>query len=162
MLITFFRYSTTKESTLDIVLDSTNFMCYALEDPPNEPKIPGNTRIPPGVYKLALRKAGTLHEEYSRRFPTMHKGMLWLRGINGGEIPQFTYVYIHCGNDAGDTEGCLLVGEKANNNQLENGRVYPSEPAYKRMYPRIANAIESGEIVRVHVGDPLELLKWVS
>jgi len=116
-----------------------------LEDPVRDTKIYGETAIPAGCYTLELRNEGGKTKRYEKRFPDMHKGMIWLR-----DVPNFTYVYIHIGNYAKDTDGCILVGEKANKSSISN-----STKAYKRLYPKIVKMIESEgcqiEIIDKHI-----------
>jgi hypothetical protein len=80
------------------------YQCYTLEDlvRVDDPttvadegvKVYGKTAIPEGRYRLSIN--------YSRRFnmvlPILH------------DVPGFTGIRIHAGNDADDTEGCILVG----------------------------------------------------
>lgn len=103
-----------------------------LEDMMRDEKVYGETAIPAGTYKLELRNEGSKTKHYAKRFPKMHKGMIWLR-----DVPNFTYVYIHIGNFPQDTEGCILVGEKARSRSLQS-----STKAYKRIYPKIAKMIQ--------------------
>ena len=121
------------------------FLAYTLEDEYRKDKVYGETRIPNGTYKLALRKTGGYHQKYSKRFPDIHIGMLHV--TNG---PGFEYILIHCGNTDEHTAGCLLVGDSQENNQItKNGFIGKSTQAYKRIYPRIAEAIECGEEVTI-------------
>ena len=86
--------------------------CYTLEDTvrkPNDKKVYGETAIPTGTYPIILRKEGTTHVAYLKRFPDMHRGTLWLRNIL-----EYEYVLIHVGNVPADTLGCILVGETYN------------------------------------------------
>lgn len=103
-----------------------------LEDEVRGTKIYGETAIPAGTYELKLRNAGGKTLRYERKFPDMHKGMIWLQ-----DVPGFTWVYIHIGNFPEDTEGCILVGTKAATNHIES-----STAAYKKVYPKIVDMIE--------------------
>ena len=119
------------------------FLAYTLEDEYRNEKIFGETRIPNGTYKLALRKTGGYHQKYSKRFSNIHIGMLHVTNV-----PGFEYILIHCGNTDEHTAGCLLVGDSQENNQItKDGFIGKSTQAYKRIYPRIAEAIECGEEV---------------
>jgi len=135
MRLELLRYSTSDESTLGALLIDGTFACYTLEDAFHVAKIPGQTRIPEGIYDLKLRTEGGMHADYGRKYP-FHRGMLWLQSV-----PQFEWVYIHVGNRAAHSEGCLLVGLTANCNQIEDGFVGKSVQAYERIYPGIADAV---------------------
>ena len=119
------------------------FLAYTLEDEYRSEKVIGETRIPDGKYKLGLRKVGGYHAKYSKRFPHIHIGMLHVLNV-----PGFEYILIHCGNTDEHTAGCLLVGDSQENNQItKDGFIGKSTQAYKRIYPRIAEAIDCGEQV---------------
>ncbi len=121
------------------------FLAYTLEDEYRKEKKYGETRIPNGTYKLALRKTGGYHQKYSKRFPDIHIGMLHVTNV-----PGFEYILIHCGNTDEHTAGCLLVGDSQENNQItKDGFIGKSTQAYKRIYPRIAEAISCGEEVTI-------------
>ena len=121
------------------------FLAYILEDEYRDEKKWGETRIPDGTYKLALRKTGGYHQKYSKRFSDIHIGMLHVTNV-----PGFEYILIHCGNTDEHTAGCLLVGDSQENNQItKDGFIGKSTQAYKRIYPKIAEAIECGEEVTI-------------
>ena len=121
------------------------FLAYTLEDEYRKEKKYGETRIPNGTYRLALRKTGGYHQKYSKRFSDIHMGMLHVT-----DVPGFEYILIHCGNTDEHTAGCLLVGDSQENNQItKDGFIGKSTQAYKRIYPRIAEAIERGEEVTI-------------
>lgn len=104
-----------------------------LEDAWREEKIYGETAIPAGTYELKLRNEGGMTARYYKRYPDMHRGMIWLQ-----DVPNFTFVYIHVGNYPKDTYGCILVGNRAKQDMLEASR-----KAYKRIYPKIVKMIET-------------------
>ena len=121
------------------------FLAYTLEDEYRSEKKYGETRIPDGTYKLGLRKEGGYHAKYSKRFSDIHIGMLHVLNV-----PGFEYILIHCGNTDEHTAGCLLVGDSQENNQIKkDGFIGKSTQAYKRIYPKIAKAIESGKKVTI-------------
>ena len=131
---------------IDGIFKQTKFLAYTLEDEYRSEKVFGETRIPDGKYKLGLRKVGGYHARYSKRFPHIHIGMLHVL-----DVPGFEYILIHCGNTDEHTAGCLLVGDSQENNQItKNGFIGKSTQAYKRIYPRIAEAIDCGEKVTIN------------
>lgn len=91
-----------KSTTGEIFIDGL-YQCFTLEDVvreiPGRPvaawKVFGQTAIPAGHYRVTL--------EDSPRF-----GMDTLTVNN---VPGFAGVRIHGGNNADDTEGCILVGD---------------------------------------------------
>lgn len=144
MFIQLLRLKDDGKETIGIMHINGTFECFTLEDTHNEPKIYGKTRIPAGEYTIELRNEGWMTGRYSDRFP-FHKGMLWLRNVEN-----FEYVYIHIGNNDDDTDGCILLGNTAN---ISNGNmsIGGSALAYSRLYPRIAEAITSGEEVTIQI-----------
>ena len=142
------RFSTGDESTVGALHIDGEFTCFVLEDTKRIKKVAGETRIPDGLYRIALRNEGGLTRKYAERYGAMHKGMLWLQ-----DVPGFDWVYIHTGNKRGHTEGCLLVGDSLNNNQVADGFVGKSRVAYQRIYPQIAKAIDSGEKVTIRIAN---------
>jgi hypothetical protein len=112
-------------------------------------KVKGETRIPAGVYNIELRKEGGFHERYTKKYSNIHIGMLHI--VN---VPGFEYILIHTGNTDEHTAGCLIVGDSQENNTIiKDGFVGKSVNAYKRIYPRIAKAIEKGEEVTIEYID---------
>jgi len=154
------RFSSGTDSTSGILLevDKTSpnphgegfrckrkFLAYTLEDEYREQKEFGETRIPDGKYQLGLRTIGGYNQKYSKRFADIHIGMLHVL-----DVPNFEYILIHCGNTDEHTAGCLLVGDSQENNQIKkDGFIGKSTQAYKRIYPRIAEAIDCGEKVTI-------------
>ena len=146
------RISSQDDSTNGILFDVTEgreFLCYTLEDEYRKEKVKGETRIPAGTYKITLRTVGGFHARYEKKYGQMHKGMLWVRNV-----PGFEYILIHTGNTDEHTAGCLLVGDSQQNNAIKaDGFVGSSTQAYKRIYPKIAQALEAGEEVTITYTD---------
>lgn len=146
MELELWRYRTNGEATLGILMERQSttraMLCFTCEDPRQTVKIRGETRIPAGTYEIKLRREGGMHKRYARRFGE-HVGMLWLQNV-----PNFEWIYIHLGNDAQDTEGCILVGEQREESTLV---VHKSAIAYARIYPRIAAAIRAERGARITV-----------
>jgi hypothetical protein len=134
------RFSGGEEATLGLLFKGKDFQCYTLEDQHNEPKIPGETRIPLGRYQIKQRNEGGMIVRYKKRFD-WHLGMLHLQ-----DVPGFKYVYIHVGNKDDDTDGCILVGDGQISNVTERGMVTTSVAAYQRLYESILGALSQEEV----------------
>ena len=139
MLITVNRFTSDNDSTLSTISIDGVFECFGLEDEHRIDKVPAETRIPRGVYTIALRTTGGFHSRYSARFPDLHQGMLQLMDVDG-----FTNILIHVGNTDEDTEGCLLTGCNANTSQSLS--IGSSTKAYKRLYGRVIDAAKAGNL----------------
>jgi len=109
----------------------TQFLAYTLEDEFRTKKVRAETRIPAGTYRLKIRTEGKVTKRYEKRFPDIHKGMIWLQ-----DVPNFKYIYIHCGNDDDDTEGCILIG-----NGVIVDHILNSRKTYSELYPQIYGSI---------------------
>ena len=142
------RFSSQNDSTLGLLFDVTHgrkFLCFTLEDEARDTKVMGETRIPAGIYDLKLRTEGGYHNRFLKKFgPTFHKGMIWVQNV-----PNFRWILWHTGNTDEDTAGCLLLGDSSQQNVSKGGFIGASNDAYKRVYPVIAEAILSGQRVRV-------------
>ena len=146
------RFNSKSDSTNGLLFDITNgvnFLCYTLEDERREEKVMSETRIPAGVYSIRLRTVGGTHSRYSKKYGSMHRGMLWLQ-----DVPNFQWILIHTGNTDEHTAGCLILGDSQENNTLvKNGFIGKSTQAYKRIYPPIAAALENNEEVTIEYID---------
>ena len=140
------RYSDNKESTLGLLYVDGRFECYTIEDTHRDIKVSGQTRIPSGTYEIKLRNVGGMTKKYKKKFPNDHIGMLHLQNVFN-----FKYVYIHIGNKATHSEGCILVGDTANNNEIKGGFVGGSGVAYLRLYKKIVRSLKLGENGRVFI-----------
>lgn len=129
-----------KNSTLSKIYVDGKFFCYGLEDLVREEKIKGSTAIPAGTYPLRLNTYGAMNARYKRRFPDMHRGMIEI-----SNIPNFSYVYIHIGNNFGDTAGCLLVGDSYEKDDDGDYILLKSAKAYKRLYAVLVDVV--GKVV---------------
>jgi len=148
------RFSSNSESTLGLLFIDGHFVCYTLEDEYRAVKKWGETRIVAGRYRVVLRKAGTIHAKYTKRYKGMHQGMLHILNI-----PKFQWVYFHIGNIDDHTAGCILVGDRANNNKVADGKVSESTNAYKRFYPTVASAFYLGQRVWLTIEDEKKIVE---
>lgn len=119
------------------------FECFSLEDQPQEKKVMHETRIPAGTYPISLRTFGGHHERYKKKYPDLHKGMLWLRNV-----PGFEAILIHIGNIDDDSSGCLLVGTLMDD---EKGVLYKSTEAYLKLYRKVVDAFAKGEKITITI-----------
>ena len=140
MKITVERFFSDNDSTVSRVLIDGTHQCFGLEDEFREEKIPSETRIPAGPYKVGVRTVRGFHTRYSRLFPDFHKGMLHIL-----DVPNFTLILIHCGNTDEDTAGCLLVGTSVNITTGEMS-IGGSRIAYRKFYPKVIQAALEGSL----------------
>jgi len=138
------RYGRHSTHTAGIISIEGYFDCFTIEDPIREVKIPGETAIPPGRYRILYRNEGGMVQSYKRKYP-WHKGMLELQ-----DVPNFTYVYIHVGNFVEDTHGCILVGARAVV-PFVRPALGSSRLAYTDLYETIDLAFRAGEEVWITV-----------
>ena len=119
---------------------------FTLEDTYRKVKVPKGTRIPAGRYSIKLKKEGRLYEPYKN-----HKNLIISKfteeyGIMElQDVPGFAGVLIHIGNDAGDTEGCILVGNSTANNSVEVGYVSDSTGAYARLVRELSEVMKKNK-----------------
>lgn len=144
MRLKLIRYNDSADSTGGLLFVDSLFHCFTCEDEHRAVKVAGETRIPDGTYEIKLRDAGGMNEKYGKRYP-YHRGMLHLQNV-----PNFSWVYIHTGNDDDDTEGCILVGFTGAVTEGEN-TVGRSREAYESLYKLIIEAIDAGERVFIEV-----------
>jgi len=147
------RFSSQEDSTSGLLFIDGDlgleFSCYTLEDERRSLKVRGETRVPAGTYQIKLRKEGGFHERYKKKYGAWHRGMLHVQ-----DVPEFEYILIHTGNTDEHTAGCLLVGDSQENNIIiKDGFIGKSNNAYKRIYPKIARAIEKGNNVTIEYID---------
>lgn len=135
------------DQTLGLLSINGNPQCFTLEDQFQPVKVPDETRIPAGRYKLAIRTESGMALKYRQLYGDWHRGMLWLQNV-----PGFEWIYIHVGNTDGDTSGCILVGEKAS----IHGTIERSAAAYRALCERVYQAIDDGETVHVSIMDHLQ------
>ena len=121
--------------------------CYTLEDRirARGVKVRGLTAIPAGTYRLAVT--------HSPRFGVPMPILT--------DVPYFDGVRIHPGNGIEDTDGCILVGQRAE--LLRHAmRLLDSRRAYDELMQTLAGAALAGdhahEITIVNVSPPSDLL----
>lgn len=131
--LTLRRLDASPSRTIGELAIGAGFLCWTLEDALRPVKIPGETCIPAGRYRVLMTR--------STRFRRMMPLLL--------EVPEFTGVRIHGGNTAADTAGCILVGAERGEDSI-----YRCQPALDRLCSLIATAQARSEEVSIEVLDP--------
>lgn len=109
--------------------------CDTLEDKVRdlaggEAKVPGETAIPEGVYRVIVNRS----PKFGRELPRLL------------DVPMFEGVLMHRGNTAEDSAGCILVGENK-----EKGKVINSTPCEERLVALCKAAQSRGETIEIEV-----------
>lgn len=135
MIITLNRQPSWRETTLGLLWAGEKIQCYTLEDQVRHgAKVPGATAIPAGEYRLDI----TWSPRFRRLLPLVV------------DVPGFDGVRFHPGNDAGDTEGCILVGRRV----VDATRIAESQLAFDALYPLIEAGVASDDGCRLRIIDP--------
>lgn len=120
------------------------YFCDTLEDKvrnlPKEPKIYGKTAIPAGKYEIDMN---TVSPKFKNRS--------WARKYKGivprlKNVPYFSGVLIHPGNQAQDTDGCLLIGQNS-----VAGKVLNSQKYWFMLMDRLIKARDEGEKITIQI-----------
>lgn len=93
-------------------------------------KIKGKTAIPIGKYSVIM----TDSPRFKRQMPLVC------------DVKGFSGIRIHSGNDADDTEGCILCGKNT-----EVGRVTSSRYWTDKVYEYIENALKNKQSVKINI-----------
>ena len=146
MKLNVIRHQFGKDATNGLLFIDGVFECYTLEDEVRDVKVMSETAIPLGTYEIKFRNIGGFDTKYTTRYgSTFHKGMLELQ-----DVPNFKYILIHTGNTDSHTAGCLLLGETQQDlDKGKDGFVGGSGDAYKKMYPKVRDALLNKEKVTI-------------
>lgn len=82
------------------------YFCDTLEDAIRPVKIPNETAIPAGIYKVEV----TYSPRFKRNLPLLV------------DVPNYTGIRIHNGSNKDHTSGCILVGFNTSKGKLTNSR----------------------------------------
>ena len=130
MELTLYRRPTVGNATPgDLYVDGV-LECRTLEDvvrplgPHGEGKVPGETAIPAGRYRVRM---DVVSPRFGRILPRLEG------------VPGFTGILIHSGNTAEDTHGCILVGQRLteDGSRIVGGT---STPAFKALFAKLKAA----------------------
>ena len=130
MILTVVREPSKNGATLgELLLDGVH-EAWTVEDEVRDVKIPGETAIPAGKYRVVL----TMSKRFGKVLPEL---------LN---VPNYEGVRIHSGNTAADTHGCILIGEE----KSPTG-VLRSREAMVELMAALTGVIENGEQVWIEV-----------
>lgn len=129
------RFKYGEKSTLGRLFVNGEIECYTLEDVKRADgvKVQDATCIPAGTYNVII--------DASVRFKRDMPHVL--------DVPGFTGIRIHSGNTDADTDGCILLGEKIENDDFISG----SKDAFGKFFPKLQAALAAGEDVTIEVHD---------
>ena len=118
------------KSTIGELYVDDQWECFTLEDVVRETKIPNETAIPEGKYRVITT--------YSERFKRVLPLLL--------DVPGFTGIRIHSGNDNSDTSGCILVGQTHGFDWIGQSR-----KAFDLLYAKIVTALKAGMEIEIEI-----------
>lgn len=133
------------ESTIGYLVYDDKLM-YTLEDTFRVNKIKDTTRIPEGRYKLSLRVTMSPKTKDYRAKYDWFKWHIELERVNN-----FENVYLHIGNKAEDSAGCILCGTTPTNNDNGANFIHQSTIAFKRFYAWIFPKLRREEVIYIQV-----------
>ena len=135
-----------EEATNGLLFIDGVFECYTLEDQYQEVKVMHETCIPEGTYQIKLRNEGGFSSRYLQKYgDEFHKGMLHIQ-----DVPGFEWILVHQGNTDLHTSGCLILGDTQQDlDKSKRGFIGNSKDAYKKMYPKVRDALLNGEKVTI-------------
>ena len=106
-----------------------------------EVKVPGETAIPKGTYKVTL---DVVSPKYA--------AVKWYKDFCGGRMPRLLNVpgwdgiLIHPGNTALDSWGCIICGRNT-----VKGKVTSSREVFKTIYKQMESAWDKGEEITIEI-----------
>ena len=100
-------------------------------------KVKHQTAIPTGTYTVTLNVVS----------PKFSAKPFYATNANGGRVPGFDGILIHCGSNANSSSGCLIVGY----NKVKGG-VTDSQAVFKELYKKLKAANDKGEKITIKIG----------
>lgn len=136
MEITVKRINKINDYTIGQMFIDDEYFCDTLEDTVRDltnikDKIYGRTAIPAGTYSVIL--------DYSGHFKKLLPHIL--------DIPFFSGVRIHSGNDVEDTNGCILVGS-----YHHAGYITESRATMEKLMKKLRETINKGDRITLSIG----------
>lgn len=138
------RGPSTPKSTIGKFYVNGIYECFTMEDPIRERKIATKTCIPAGRFRVKR----TMSKRFKRMLPLIfNRDDFSVVAPNGD---RWEGVRIHPGNDADDTDGCILPGRiRMNADCIANSR-----SAFDTIDARIMMAEKNGEEVWLTIENP--------
>jgi hypothetical protein len=136
MEITVKRTNKANDYTIGQMFIDGEYFCDTLEDTVRDltnvkDKIYGRTAIPAGTYSVIL--------DYSGHFKKLLPHIL--------DVPFFSGVRIHSGNDVEDTNGCILVGF-----YYRAGYITESRATMEKLMKKLSDSINKGDRITLTIG----------
>lgn len=104
-------------------------------------KIPNQTAIPTGTYKITLNIKSPKYSSYNF-YDEVCNGYL-PRLL---DVPGFTGILIHVGSNASHSSGCVLVGY----NKIKGGLV-DSKEVFRKLYKKMKTAWDNNEEIIIEI-----------
>lgn len=124
------RDTFTQKSTIGrLFIDGAEF-CHTLEDCVRAVKIPNETAIPEGTYRVFINHSN----RFDRNMPLV------------SDVPGFEGIRIHAGNTDKDTEGCILLGFTRSTDFIGESR-----KAFDLFFDRLSHCFAALDIVTLEV-----------
>ena len=143
------RMSQKGNSTYSVLYLDGEQLCFTIEDIHRDIKIENETRIPAGRYQIKFREVlSPKTKRYRELYPEWFTWHLELQ-----DVPEFTYVYIHQGNNFEHSSGCTLVNCGVTLGTKGDYVGMNSAVAFKELYPTISKALSSGKEVWLTIKD---------
>jgi len=139
MEVTLQRTNLDSASTEGELSVNSQFLCYTLELPVKD-GLPGSA-IPPGTYLVQMLPSPKFEASTD---PWILQYAANIPHILG--IPNRSEILIHWGNDAQDTEGCVLVGQVKGQDFIGSSRA-----AFTALWQQLMAAKGRGEVISIAV-----------
>ena len=127
------RWKSPRSTISELLVPGISIPLFALEDPVRDgPKIPGETAIPTGDYRMTLYWS-----------PKFKKQVLLFH-----DVPGFEAIEVHSGNYPTDTRGCILPGMARGEDEVQGSRI-----AFALVMARCQWESQQGRELRITVED---------
>jgi hypothetical protein len=133
MILSLVRDTFTPTETLGRLYIDHAYCCDTLEPP-----VAANARHPKGCIPQGWYRVSVTHSpHFGRLLPILHM------------VPGFEGIRIHAGNNRDHTEGCILVGERAEHAML----LYSSKSAEQRITDQLLKKQREHEQIYIDISD---------